>query len=260
MPTTKYGTSDVWWESTGDGPAVLLINGLSSPSSVWFRLVPMLSPTHRVITFDNLGTGRTGTPSGPWTIRDMAEAGAAVLEAAGETSSAVLGISLGGMIAEELTLNHPDLVSRLILVSTHAGFHHLEGDPVVLAALADSAELPPDKRTEVLLSFTYAAATPKEKWMEDAAVRAELPTSPEGYQGQLDAAGPWDRFDDLPTITAPTLILHGEEDRMVPLAGPQVLADTIPGSRMTVLAGAGHQFFTDKTEEGSQIVLDFLGS
>jgi 3-oxoadipate enol-lactonase len=260
MPTTMYGTSTVFWESTGSGPAVLLVNGLSSPSSVWFRLVPLLSPTHRVITFDNLGTGRTDTPTEPWTIKDMAEAGAAVLEAAGETSVAVLGISLGGMIAEELTLNHPTLVNHLILVSTHAGLHHVEGDPVVMAALTDSAEMEPDERTELLLSFTYAKATPKEKWLEDAAVRAQQPTSPEAYAGQLAAAGPWDRIDDLRTITAPTLILHGVEDRMVPLSGPQVLADTIPGSRMIVLQDAGHQLFTDKPDEGANQVLAFLSS
>jgi 3-oxoadipate enol-lactonase len=260
MPTTKYGTSEVWWESTGSGPAIILINGLSSPSSVWFRLVPLLAPTHRVITFDNLGTGRTSTPSEPWTIRDMAEAGFAVLQAAGVTSTAVLGISLGGMIAEELTLNHPDIVTHLVLVSTHAGLHHVEGDPVVMAALNGGTDMEPDKRTELLLSFTYAEATPKEIWFEDAAVRSQQPTSPEGYAGQLAAATPWDRIDDLRTITTPTLILHGDEDRMVPMNGPQTLLNTIPGSTMTVLTGAGHQLFSDKPDEGSTIVLDFIAS
>jgi 3-oxoadipate enol-lactonase len=258
MPTTKLGTSDVWWDSTGTGSPILLINGLSSPSSVWFRLTPLLESSHRVIVFDNLGTGRSSTPTEPWTIADMAEAGAKVLEAAGESKAAVLGISLGGMIAEELTLNHPELVTHLILVSTHAGLHHVEGDPVVLAALNDSASLPPDERTELLLSFTYAEATPKEKWREDAAVRAQQPTSPEAYAGQLAAAGPWDRIDDLATISAPTFVLHGEEDRMVPLPAAKLLFDTIPGAKMTVLNGAAHQLFTDKPEEGSQVVLDFL--
>jgi 3-oxoadipate enol-lactonase len=234
------------------------VNGLSSPSSAWFRLTPLLASSHRVIVFDNLGTGRSSTPSEPWTLADMAEAGAKVLEAAGESKAAVLGISLGGMIAEELTLNHPELVTHLILVSTHAGLHHMDGDPVVVAALSDSASMPPDERTELLMSFTYAKATPKEKWLEDAAVRAEQPTSPEGYAGQMAAASPWDRIDDLATISAPTFVLHGEEDRMVPLPAAKLLFDTIPGATMTVLTGAGHQLFTDKAEEGSQAVLDFL--
>jgi 3-oxoadipate enol-lactonase len=260
MPTTKLGTSTIWWNSTGSGSPILLINGLSSPSSVWFRLTPLLEKTHRVIVFDNLGTGRTDTPSEPWTIADMAEAGAKVLEAAGEAKAAVLGISLGGMIAEELTLNHPELVTHLILVSTHAGLHHVDGDPVVLAALNDSASMPPEERTDLLLSFTYAEATPKEKWLEDAAVRAEQPTSPEAYAGQLAAAGPWDRIDDLATITTPTFVLHGEEDRMVPIPAAQLLYDTIPGAKMTVMTGAGHQLFTDKPDEGAQAVLEFLDS
>ena len=260
MPTTKSGSSDIWWDSTGSGSAVLLVNGLSSPSSVWFRLAPLLAVSHRVIVFDNLGTGRSSTPDEPWTVADMAEAGAAVLEAAGESSSAVLGISLGGMIAQELALNHPELVTRLILVSTHPGFARVDTDPAVTAALSDSSELPPDQRTELLLSFTYAAATPKEKWLEDAAVRAELPTSPEGYRGQLAAVNAWERLDDLPQISTPTLVLHGDEDRMVRVASGRMVADAIPESQMTIVPGAGHQLFTDKPEEGAKIVLDFLES
>jgi len=260
MPITKSGSADIWWESTGAGSPVLLVNGLSSPSSVWFRLAPLLATSHRVIVFDNLGTGRSSTPEEPWTVADMAEAGAAVIAAAGETSVAVLGISLGGMIAQELALNHPELVAQLVLVSTHPGFVRVDTDPAVTAALNDSADLPPDERTELLLSFTYAAATPREKWLEDLAVRSELPTSPEGYQGQLAAVNAWDRLDDLHQIDIPTLVLHGDEDRMVRVASGRLVADAIPGATMAIVTGAGHQLFTDKPDEGSRAVLEFLRS
>lgn len=258
MPYAHSGQADIWWDSHGNGTPILLVNGLSSPSAVWFRLTPRLATRHRVLTFDNLGTGASSTPDEPWTLAMMADAAAAVITASGETAVAVLGISAGGLIAQQLTLEHPDLVLALILVSTHAGAAHLTGDPEAFAAIASAGTLPAAERVAFLAPFTYAGATPPERAAEDEAVRNRHASSQAGYEGQLAAAMPWSRLQDLTKIGCPTLVLHGGQDRLVSPSCGQLLADTIPGAQFTVLPDAAHQLFTDQPDAAAQVVLRFL--
>ncbi|MCO4253356.1 alpha/beta fold hydrolase [Pseudarthrobacter raffinosi] len=258
MPFVRMGESEVWWDTVGDGTPVLLISGLSSPSDSWFRLVPLLAPHHRVITFDNLGTGRTQTPPGPFTMSMLADAAVGVVQASGASQVRVVAISMGGLIAQELALAHPDLVSSLVLVSTHAGAPHMVSDRASLDAVARAAELSPDERTSYLASLAYAKHTGVDKINEDLAVRAQRPTSEEGYRGQLAAAGEWERLDELSEIACPTLLLHGEQDRLVSVENARQLAQAISGARLTVLPECGHQLFTDQLEAGAHTVLDFL--
>ncbi len=258
MAFVRSGQANVWWDSQGEGAPVVLINGLSSPSAVWFRLVPLLSPQHRVITLDNLGTGKTGTPPGPYSMSMLSEAVAAVIGAAGEPAVHVLGISLGGLIAQDLTLNHPELITSLTLVSTHAGIPYASSNPGVIEALTSAASLDAEGRYELLSPFTYAPSTPAERVAEDRAVRAQHPTSEEGYNHQLRGVATWERLRELCKIDKPTLVLHGELDRMVLVEGAHLLAKQIPGARLTVLPDCGHQLFTDQPEMGARTVRDFL--
>ena len=260
MPFTDSGTARVWWDSAGAGTPVLLINGLSSPSAVWFRLVPLLAARHRVLTFDNLGTGQTRTPDEPYSMAMHADAAAAVLGAAAEPAVHVLGISMGGLVAQELALEHPALVASLTLVSTHAGAPHMSSNQDGLDALAKAAALPGSERARYLNDLVYAKTTPAERIEEDMAVRAQHPTSEEGYRNQLQGALEWERLSELPGITCPTLVLHGEQDLLVAVENAHALAQHIPAAQLTVLPGCGHQLFTDQPEAGARAVLDFLGS
>ncbi len=170
----------------------------------------------------------------------------------------VLGISLGGLIAQDLTLNHPELVTSLTLVSTHAGIPHASSDPGVVEALTRAASLDGERRYEFLLPFAHAPSTPAERLAEDCAVRAQHPTSEEGYNNQLRGVATWERLNELRTIDKPTLVLHGELDRMVLVEGAHLLAKHISGARLTVLPDCGHQLFTDQPELGARAVRDFL--
>lgn len=260
MPFVSSGQAKVWWDSAGEGTPILLINGLSSPSAVWFRLVPLIAPHHRVITFDNLGTGQTGTPPGPYTVAMLAAAAAAVVQAAGEQGAHVLGMSMGGLIAQQLTLEHPDLVTSLILVSTHPGAPHMTSDKESLDAIARAAEMPPEERTRYLATLVYAKTTPAERIDEDLAIRGQHPTSPEGYQNQVTGTAEWERLGELHNIACPTLILHGDQDRLVSLDNARALAKSIPRAQLIVLTDSGHQLFSDQPEAGAATVLDFLDS
>lgn len=231
---------------------------MSCQPVVWFRLVPLLSPHHRIITFDNLGTGDTRTPAGPYTMAQLATAAADVATAAGLNTVHVVGMSLGGLIAQELSLQHPQLVSSLILVSTHAGAPHMTSDQSSLDAIARAADLPPEERTQYLSRLAYAKTTPRERIDEDLTVRAQHPTTEEGYRNQVSATLTWDRLSELAGITCPTLVLHGAEDQMVSLANAHQLVQQIPSAQLTVLSNTGHQLFTDQPQAGSAIILDFV--
>ncbi|MFB7084795.1 alpha/beta fold hydrolase [Streptomyces sp. NPDC056296] len=255
--SSSAGQARIWWESAGDGTPVLLINGLSSPSAVWFRLVPMLAGRHRVLSFDNLGTGRTCFEGDSFSMEMMAEAAADVLGAVGAPRAHVLGMSMGGLIAQQLALTHPGLVSSLTLVSTHAGSPHMAQDQSSLEAISRAQGMSPEQRTSYLSDLTYACAGQAER-EADLAVRAQYPTSEEGYGKQLAATMGWERLDDLRGLTCPALVLHGARDQLVSVGNARQLAEYIPGARLTVLEDCGHQVFSDQPVIGAQALLDFF--
>lgn len=258
MAYVSSDSADVWWESKGEGSPLLLINGLSSPSATWFRLTPLLAQHHTVLTFDNPGTGQTRTTDPAFTMTTMSASAAAVIRAAGLGPAHVLGLSMGGLVAQDLALEHPDLVAGLVLASTHAGGPHMTQDQATLDAIARAAELPPEERTQLLATMAFAESTPRERIAEDLTVRAEHPTTPEGYAAQLAATSSWERLADLEHIASPTLVLHGAADRMVSTENARMLVNHIPGARLVLLEGCGHSVFTDQPQQASSAVLTFL--
>ncbi|WP_165956794.1 alpha/beta fold hydrolase [Kribbella antibiotica] len=247
-------TAGIWWESTGEGEPVLLINGLGSCSASWFRVLPALRD-YRVITFDNRGVGRTGHRPEPFDLATLASDAIAVLDAAGVTRAHVLGLSMGGLIAQEFALSHPDRVSSLMLVSTHAGIPHLT---VAASAVATMAALPPGERSRALAPLLYVDQTPAAEIARDEEVASAIPTTSEGLRSQLVAAAPWDRYADLHQLAVPVLVLHGREDRLVPLSAGEKLAAAIPHSELVVVETAGHRLFTDQTTTAMDAIADFL--
>ncbi|MFK4088319.1 alpha/beta fold hydrolase [Kribbella sp. NPDC020789] len=244
----------IWWESTGAGAPVLLINGLGTPSTAWFRVLPALRD-YRVITFDNRGVGRTGHRSEPFDIATMASDAVDVLDAAGVSRAHVLGLSLGGLVAQELALDHPGRVDSLMLVSTHPGIPHLT---VVASAVATMAALPPAERTRTLAPILYAGKTPAAEIARDEEAAGAILTTPEGIRSQLLAATPWDRYADLHQLDVPVLILHGRDDLLVPLSAGEKLAAAIPHSELVVVETAGHRVFTDQTATAMEAITSFL--
>lgn len=260
MPYAASGGARIFWEEEGTGEPVLLVMGLGYPAAMWYRILPYLTDAYRTIRFDNRGVGSTGVPPGPYRIETMADDGLAVLDDAGVDAAHVVGASLGGVIAQELALRHPDRVRSLVLGCTHcAGREAVPPSPEALAMLTERASMTPRAAAEAALPFVYAAATERARIDEDVAVRMRQPTEPQGYANQLRAAvahqGTWGR---LPSIAVPTLVVHGATDGLVPPENARILGERIPGARLEIIPGASHIFLTDQTEIAGRGLREFL--
>jgi 3-oxoadipate enol-lactonase len=257
----RSGDTELFWESAGAGEPVLLVMGLGMAATGWWRTIPVLAEELHVISFDNRGVGRSEQPRGPYTLAQMAEDAIAVLDAANVATVSVYGISMGGMIAQELALRHPERVRALVLgASTPGGTRHTLPEHEVLDFLRRRPEMPTEEGVWASVPYTYSRATRERhaaRIGEDVVQRLRFPPEPDGYRAQGGAARWHDTSGRLSAIRAPTLVLHGREDRIVPLANGRLLAESISGARLEVLEDAGHLYVTD-APEAARTVLRFL--
>jgi pimeloyl-ACP methyl ester carboxylesterase len=248
----------IYWDEEGSGESLLLIMGLSYPSYMWHRTRPVLAKRLRTIALDNRGVGQSDVPPGPYSIASMASDAAAVLDAAHVQSAHVFGVSMGGMIAQEFALQHPDRVLSLILGCTASGGPHaVQPEPAALQTLMRQG-MTPEQAKEAIIPFIYDASTPRERIDEDMAIRMKWYPTPQGYIGQLQGIMGWEAYSRIAQIMAPTLVIHGETDRLVPAANGRLIAERIPGAKLVLIPRASHIFETDQPGAAHQAVLEFL--
>jgi 3-oxoadipate enol-lactonase len=258
MPFTENRGANIYWEEQGQGTPILLIMGLGWTSALWHRTRPILAARYRTVVLDNRGVGRSDAPPGPYPIALMASDAAAVLHAAGIQRAHILGVSMGGMIAQEFALQYPERVLSLILGCTAAGGPHaVQADPEVLRALLPRG-LSPDEFAESVNPFIYDLSTPRERIDEDMALRKKWYPTEQGYMGQLQGIMVWEAYSRLTQIAAPTLVLHGETDRLIPPANAHLIAQRIPGAKLAMVPNASHIFTTDQPASAHREVLEFL--
>ena len=262
MPyTTSSDGARIHYEKHGAGAPVLLIMGLGSNASGWHRTVPWLAERYEAIVFDNRGTGRSDVPEGAYSMAQMAADAAAVLDAAGHDTAHVVGASLGGMIAQRFALTYPARLRSLVLVcTTPGGDNAARASQEVMTALVQGGEDPAEVYRKNAW-FLYGDETRKrhpQRIEEDIAERTRIPTQPTGYFGQVQAAMTHDSWDELPSIAAPTLVVHGDADLLVPTENGRLLAQRIPGAELVLVPGAGHMLQTDAIEVVRDGVLPFL--
>lgn len=256
MPYVTNEGAEIYWEERGSGPPVLLIMGLSFTLDMWFRIVPRLTPQYRVILFDNRGMGRSSVPHGPYTIPQMTRDAVAVLRAAQVDSAHVIGASMGGMIAQELALRYPNTVRSLVLgCTTHSGFFCQWPEFRCVPPRIGKTRL---DRERAVIKLLYSDLTPRERIEEDIALRVSCNWCRKGFLNQFAGILLWSAYRRLPRLCKPTLIVHGEEDRMVPIGNGRVVARRIPGSRFVAIPRAGHVMTTDQPELCSDVMSSFL--
>lgn len=261
MPYTTSNGTRIFWDQSNVGDPLLLIMGLGYTHEMWHRTRPLLSQHYRTIAFDNRGVGKSDVPTGPYSIAQMADDAAAVLDAAQVDRAHVLGLSMGGMIAQEFALAYPNRVRSLILGCTGCGGKNaVPAAEQVLQIILARATMTPEEGAQAIVPFIYDATTPRERIEEDLAIRRATYPTAAGYLGQVQAILAWSSFDRLKDIQAPTLILHGETDELVPPENARILAKHIPGSRLVMLPHASHIFPTDQPEASHREILAFLSA
>jgi len=262
MPQVQRDGYALYYETHGAGHPLLLIRGIGSNLENWYEQLPAFSQNYQVIVFDNQGIGHSSDSGRPRSIADMAADAAAVLEAAGAARAHVLGLSMGGMIAQELALGWPGRVGGLVLTATHCG-----GEAKVMPT-AETMELfdklVRGKTQEEQLEGRKCLFAPQtlaqrpevlERYTEvTAAYEAPL----EVMTAQWEAIQGFDAYDRLPGISAPTLSLGGQDDRLVPPANAEILAARIPGAQLVLIPAAGHQLLIEQPAMANAAVLEFL--
>jgi pimeloyl-ACP methyl ester carboxylesterase len=260
MPWVENQSAQIYWDEQGQGEPVLLIMGLGWASPMWHRTRPVLAERYRTIALDNRGVGRSDVPAGPYSIGLMASDAASVLDGAGIESAHVFGVSMGGMIAQEFALQYPTRVSSLILGCTAAGGPTaLRAEPEVIEVLT-RRDLSPDASVAASNPFIYDPATPQDRLDEDTVIRKQWWPSPAGYMAQFQGIIAWEAYGRLPQIAAPTLVIHGETDRLVPPGNAKLIADRIRGAKLFMIPYASHIFATDQPEAAHQAILQFLSA
>jgi pimeloyl-ACP methyl ester carboxylesterase len=238
-----------------------MIMGLGYSHEMWHRTRPLLSQRYRTIAFDNRGVGKSDVPTGPYSIAQMADDAAAVMDAAEVDRARVFGVSMGGMIAQEFALAHPNRVRSLILgCTTCGGKNSVPAAQNVLDIILARATMTPEEGAQAIVPFIYDAATPRERIEEDLTIRRRTFPTAAGYLGQVQAIIAWTSFDRLKDIQSPTLVIHGESDELVPPENGRILAKHISGSRLVMLPHASHIFSTDQPEASHREILAFLSA
>ncbi len=219
MPTTRVNDIDVYYEAAGEGAPVLLIPGLGVDVNYFRKIIVRLATNHRVVAFDPRGAGQSGKPDEPYTIDGMADDAVGLLAHLGVDRITVIGCSMGGRIALSLTLDHPELVERLVLAAT-------------------SPRLPPER-------------FPSRRWLVmNVLSRIPLPKSVDAqphyaWEHQRRASRSFDVTARLGEIEVPTLVIHGSDDHMVPFSYGLEMAERIPNARLVEFSGGHRALFSE---------------
>jgi 3-oxoadipate enol-lactonase len=251
---TRDGTR-IAHQSSGAGAPLLLLSGQTGSHRWWTRVRSDFDAFRRVVTLDYRGTGDSDAPPGPYSTPGFADDAVAVLDDLGIVRADVYGTSMGGRVAQWLAVRHPERVRRLVLGCTSPGGPHaVERSAAVRRALADPD---PAAAQRALLDLMYTpgwlARHPEPYWtLGDPGMPRHA------RREHLRASNGHDAWDALPRITAPTLVLHGDDDALNPTANAPLLAGRIPGARLLLLPGARHAYFEEAREDATAAVREFL--
>jgi pimeloyl-ACP methyl ester carboxylesterase len=251
MIATAADGTRLHYIAEGTGPPLVLVGGKTSDiDGAWWRYIPVLAKHLKVIALDNRGTGASDKPDTPYSTQLMADDALAVLRGVGETSAHWFGLSMGGMIVQQLAIHHPEAVRSLILGATHCGGEH----PPISGGTAPRVE---GRLRRYANLYDASFITEHPDWVEeDARHFGKMPLHAIVRQDQ--AVKQHNLCNQLTKIRQPVLILHGRRDRMVPVSRAEELQRGLPNARLRILEGAGHQVHSEQFANVQRLVRDFV--
>lgn len=262
MSKVKTNGINLYYEVHGAGEPLLLIMGLGANVTNWEAQVPVFAREFQVISFDNRGAGRSDKPQERYSIHQMADDAIGLMDELGVKSAHVFGMSMGGMIAQEIALRHPDRVRSLVLGATQAGGPGaVRPNPATIQQFVSLAGLPPLQAIDIGLTLFYSPEFIAEnKVTLVGRSMSNIPLMAPGHalQKQVMAVIGFSAHGRLKDIRVPTLILHGTADKIVPFANSAVLKKGIKDSKLIEYPGVGHGFLYERAEEINAAVLEFL--
>jgi len=262
MPYTEINGVELYYELEGTGEPLVCIHGLQGDASNFKSLMPRLSRELAVLTFDQRGSGRSGKPDVPYSMQQLADDTTALIKAVGFDSSSVFGVSMGGMIAQEIALRHPGKVRRLVLGCTTAGGRHaIPPSQEMLDYVYTDEALAPEERTRRFTEFCFTGpwlqAHPEvgERLLEE---RRRLPLNPDALARRREAMSFHDTWDRLPAIPHSTLVVTGVPDRVIPEGNSRRLAERLPNAELLEIRPSGHLFWIEREPETLAALRRFL--
>ena len=261
MPRLRANGVDLHVEEVGEGPPLLLIMGLGASLETWVAQREAFARRHRIILFDNRGAGRSESPPPPWTVPEMAADAIGVMDALGIARAHVLGVSMGGMIAQEMAIGWPERIDRLVVAVSFA-----RPDPLRRAFLLfrrwarlQGADLVQEGVANLPWLVSPRVLNDPEQLEQLLGIVSAMPLmAPEAYSHQIDAILEHDTLSRLHRVCAPTLVLAAAEDVLTPVSLSREIAGAIPGARLTVLPAGNHAVQLEDPEGFNAAVLDFL--
>jgi 3-oxoadipate enol-lactonase len=259
MPHAAVDGTQLYYERRGEGEPLLLIQGMSGTHLAWGEpFLGALGDDLDVVAYNHRGVGESGPHEGAVTTVGLADDAAGMLDALGWETAHVLGISMGGMVAQELALRHPGRIRTLVLGCTYPGGTDAQlADPALIQELA-GAMLSGDRelalRTGFAANLSAAFAGDEANWGPFHAMATGLPVPVPVIMAQMQAVIGHDTSARLSAIDTPTLVIHGTEDRMLPARNGELIASLIPDARLELLEGVGHMFWWEQPQRSAALV------
>jgi len=266
VSTVHANGIDLYYEEHGEGEPLLLIMGWGGNAATWKPQIPGLAQRFRVIAFDNRGVGRSTAPADPYSIPVMAEDALGLLDALDVPRAHIFGISMGGMIAQELALRHPERLDTLVLGCTSPGGRRAVGFRELQRNIQEFEKTNGDDVPDMawFSDFLKRLWTDRALAMSDTNLQdfvlslIRFPATPHGLHNQAEAIARHDAYSRLRHIEHPTLVITGDKDQLIDFENSFVLARRIPNAEVRIFPGLKHAFHLEQPELVNSVIIDFI--
>jgi pimeloyl-ACP methyl ester carboxylesterase len=266
MPNANINGINIGYQVHGNGEPLILLAGLGGDRNAWFLQVETFKDHYRTITYDTRGTGVSGTSDSPCTIKIMADDTIGLMDRLSIDKAHILGVSMGGMIAQEIAIKYPERVMKLILVSTYFGGDEEGGLTISMRKIlgldekfskGDAKSVDIEKFMHNVISMSFNSEKYKRVFIQFSQQYVKM-VGQKGFAEQLEAAADCYTLDRLHTINAKTLVIAGTKDQIVPFCSSEIIADKIPDAKLVAIDGGSHSLYIEMSARFNKEIINFL--